>query len=174
MDDPGVHRYVCQRLKRYWSPDQIAGRSRRRVSRRAASGRFRGRRFIIGSTRGRKEERRAVAQLLAVRPAATKTPRRRGSICRTRCGSTAARRSSIRGAATAIGKETRSSDVAIAAVCCRWSNASRASRCLARVNDRRAATVRAAAEERLVALPDVAAAAPSRLTTARNSPSMSD
>jgi transposase, IS30 family len=29
MRDPQVQRYVCQRLERYWSPDQIAGRSRR-------------------------------------------------------------------------------------------------------------------------------------------------
>ena len=27
MDDPLVRKYVCRRLKRYWSPDQIAGRS---------------------------------------------------------------------------------------------------------------------------------------------------
>ena len=27
MDDPVVRKYVCQGLKRYWSPDQIAGRS---------------------------------------------------------------------------------------------------------------------------------------------------
>ena len=65
-----------------------------------------------------------------------------------------ARASSIHVAALAIGKETRSSDAVIAAGSSRWSNASRDSRCLARVNDRRAATVRAAAEERLAALPD--------------------
>jgi len=29
MHDPSIRRYVCQRLKRYWSPDQIAGRLRR-------------------------------------------------------------------------------------------------------------------------------------------------
>jgi transposase, IS30 family len=29
MDDPGVHQYVQERLKHYWSPDQIAGRVRR-------------------------------------------------------------------------------------------------------------------------------------------------
>jgi len=29
MHDPRIRRYVCQRLKRYWSPDQIAGRLRR-------------------------------------------------------------------------------------------------------------------------------------------------
>lgn len=28
MNDPQVRRYVCQRLEKYWSPDQIAGRSR--------------------------------------------------------------------------------------------------------------------------------------------------
>ena len=33
MSDPRVQRYVCQRLKRYWSPDQIAGRSRREFRR---------------------------------------------------------------------------------------------------------------------------------------------
>lgn len=29
MDDPSVHQYVQERLKHYWSPDQIAGRVRR-------------------------------------------------------------------------------------------------------------------------------------------------
>jgi IS30 family transposase len=29
MDDPDVHQYVQERLKNYWSPDQIAGRARR-------------------------------------------------------------------------------------------------------------------------------------------------
>jgi IS30 family transposase len=29
MDDPDVHQYVQERLKHYWSPDQIAGRARR-------------------------------------------------------------------------------------------------------------------------------------------------
>jgi IS30 family transposase len=29
MDDPGVYQYVQERLKHYWSPDQIAGRVRR-------------------------------------------------------------------------------------------------------------------------------------------------
>jgi IS30 family transposase len=29
MDDPDVHQYVQERLKDYWSPDQIAGRVRR-------------------------------------------------------------------------------------------------------------------------------------------------
>lgn len=29
MDDPDVHQYVQERLKNYWSPDQIAGRVRR-------------------------------------------------------------------------------------------------------------------------------------------------
>jgi IS30 family transposase len=29
MDDPNVHQYVQERLKNYWSPDQIAGRVRR-------------------------------------------------------------------------------------------------------------------------------------------------
>jgi IS30 family transposase len=29
MRDPQIQQYVCQRLQRYWSPDQIAGRSRR-------------------------------------------------------------------------------------------------------------------------------------------------
>ena len=33
MRDPQVQQYVCQRLKRYWSPDQIAGRSRREICR---------------------------------------------------------------------------------------------------------------------------------------------
>ena len=50
-------------------------------------------------------------------------------------------------------KKHRSTDVDITAGFSRWSNASRDS-LLARVSDRRAATVRAAAEERLAALPD--------------------
>lgn len=33
MGDPQVQQYVCQRLRRYWSPDQIAGRSRREFPR---------------------------------------------------------------------------------------------------------------------------------------------
>jgi IS30 family transposase len=33
MRDPQVRRYVCQRLLRYWSPDQISGRSRREFRR---------------------------------------------------------------------------------------------------------------------------------------------
>jgi transposase, IS30 family len=35
MRDPPVQRYVCERLRRYWSPDQIAGRSRREFRRQA-------------------------------------------------------------------------------------------------------------------------------------------
>ena len=35
MRDPKTLRYVCQRLQRYWSPDQIAGRSRREFRRQA-------------------------------------------------------------------------------------------------------------------------------------------
>lgn len=34
MHDPQIQRYVCERLKWYWSPDQIAGRSRREFRRR--------------------------------------------------------------------------------------------------------------------------------------------
>jgi len=34
MCDPQVQQYVCRRLKHYWSPDQIAGRSRREFRRR--------------------------------------------------------------------------------------------------------------------------------------------
>ena len=33
MSDPQIEQYVCQRLKRYWSPDQIAGRSQREFRR---------------------------------------------------------------------------------------------------------------------------------------------
>lgn len=33
MRDSEVQRYVCERLRRYWSPDQIAGRSRREFRR---------------------------------------------------------------------------------------------------------------------------------------------
>jgi IS30 family transposase len=35
MRDPQVQQYVCERLRRYWSPDQIAGRSRREFRRQA-------------------------------------------------------------------------------------------------------------------------------------------
>lgn len=35
MSDPQIQRYVCQRLKRYWSPDQIAGRARREFHRQS-------------------------------------------------------------------------------------------------------------------------------------------
>jgi len=34
MNDPRVRKYVCQRLKRFWSPDQIAGRLERECRRR--------------------------------------------------------------------------------------------------------------------------------------------
>jgi IS30 family transposase len=36
MRDSQVRQYVCQRLQRYWSPDQIAGRSRRDFRRQRA------------------------------------------------------------------------------------------------------------------------------------------
>jgi transposase, IS30 family len=36
MRDPQVQHYVCERLRRYWSPDQIAGRSRRDFRRQPA------------------------------------------------------------------------------------------------------------------------------------------
>ena len=35
MSDPQIRHYVCQRLRRYWSPDQIAGRLRRECGRQA-------------------------------------------------------------------------------------------------------------------------------------------
>ncbi len=36
MRDPRVQQYVCRRLQRYWSPDQVAGRSRREFRRQPA------------------------------------------------------------------------------------------------------------------------------------------
>jgi transposase, IS30 family len=35
MREPQVQRYVCERLQRHWSPDQIAGRARREFRRQA-------------------------------------------------------------------------------------------------------------------------------------------
>lgn len=36
MRDPQLQQYVCERLRQYWSPDQIAGRSRREFRRQPA------------------------------------------------------------------------------------------------------------------------------------------
>jgi IS30 family transposase len=46
MDDPPIRKYVCQGLKRYWSPDQIAGRPQRESLHKCAA--FFGRDYLHG------------------------------------------------------------------------------------------------------------------------------
>ena len=51
MERPEVRRYVRERLRQCWSPDEIAGRSRSDFPRRSAAARFRARRSTPGFTR---------------------------------------------------------------------------------------------------------------------------
>jgi transposase, IS30 family len=151
MSQPDVQRYVCQRLRRYWSPDQIAGRSRREF-------RHRRRRQISRQTiydwirQQPREERRAWRACL--RFGQPRHPRREdaGRL------PNAAR---IEGRPAIVASRRRYGDWEGDTIVGRgragglFSFVERKSgfTLLARVADRRAATVRAAAEQRLVAWP---------------------
>jgi IS30 family transposase len=152
MRDPRVLRYVCQRLERYWSPDQIAGWSRRefcrqpqrRISRQTVYDWIRElpseeRRAWRGCLRFgvRRRKRREDAGRLpnAVRidgrPAIVASRRRYGDWE----GDTIVGRGRLGGLLSLVERKSGFT-------------------LLARVQDRRATTVRCAAQERLAALPD--------------------
>lgn len=152
MNDPCVRRYVCRRLERFWSPDQIAGRSRREVRRepRRQVSRQTIYRWIDGQPRhqrrwwrdclrfGRPRRKRRDdagrlpnAVRIDGRPAIVDSRRRFGDWE----GDTIVGRSHRGGWLSLV---ERKSGVTL----------------LARVSDRRAATVRQAAERRLTALPE--------------------
>ncbi len=152
MRDPHVVRYVCLRLRRYWSPDQIAGRSRRefrRQPRRQIS-----RQTIYDWIRQQpSEERRAWRACLRFgvrrrkrredagrlpnavridgRPAIVASRRRYGDWE----GDTIVGRGRLGGLLSLVERKSGFT-------------------LLARVPDRRATTVRCAAEERFAAFPD--------------------
>ena len=158
MSNPCVRRYVCERLERYWSPDQIAGRSRREFRRR-------GERQISRQTiydwicKRPREERRVWRACLRFGE-----PRRRRREDAGRLPNAAR----IEGRPAIVASRRRYGDWEGDTIVGRgragglFSFVERKSgfTLLARVADRRAATVRAAAEQRLAALP------PSLLRTA--------
>jgi len=158
MRDPKTRQYVCRRLKRFWSPDQIAGRSRRefrRQPRRQVS-----RQTIYDWIRKQPtEERRAWRDCLRF---GVRRRRRREDAGRL---PNAVR---IDGRPAVVASRRRYGDWEGDTIVGRgragglFSFVERKSgfTLLVRVADRRAATVRAAAEQRLVALP------PSLLRTA--------
>lgn len=152
MNDPQLRKYVCQRLKQLWSPDQIAGRLGRerprrgapRVSRqtiytwirqRPADERQGWRRcFRFGVARRKRREdagRLPNAVRIDGRPAIVASRRRYGDWE----GDTIVGRAHANGLLSLV---ERKSGFTV----------------LARVNDRRAATVRIAAQERLAQLPE--------------------
>ena len=82
MNDPQVRKYVCRRLKQFWSPDQIAGRlelERRRPSKPQVS-----RQTIYAWIRASHGGAGPLASLLAFWGGATKTPSRRGPLAQRR------------------------------------------------------------------------------------------
>ena len=150
MDDPVVRKYVCQGLKRYWSPDQIAGRSQldfRGEPRRRSPGR----RSINGSMPGPKKSVAHGAVVCGLAGPGENAEQTRAG-CRTPSNRWRPA-SSLPVGALAIGKahdrRTRHRGGLLSLV-----ERKSGFTLLARVNDRRAATVRAAAEERLAALPE--------------------
>ena len=128
MNDPELRKYVCRRLKQFWSPDQIAGRLE--FERRCPSEPHVSRQTIYAWIRQQPAEEQkiagAVACVLGLRDENAETTR---ADCRMPSGSTVVRPSSPPVGATAIGKETRSSVVLTPAGWSRWWNASRGSRC---------------------------------------------
>ena len=126
MHDPSIRRYVCQRLKRYWSPDQIAGRLRREC--RGESMQCLSRQTIYQWIHQQPdEERRRWRGCLRFGV----SRRRRGKTqasSPTQSASTVGRRSLLRGGATGIGKGTRLSGAATAAAWSRWSSGNPVSR----------------------------------------------
>ncbi len=152
MDDPVVRKYVSQGLKRYWSPDQIAGRSqldfrgepRRQISRQTIYQWINARpkeercpwRSCLRFGRPRRKRRADAGRLpnavrIDGRPSVVASRRRFGDWE----GDTIVGRAHRGGLLSLVERKSGFT-------------------LLARVNDRRAATVRAAAEERLAALPD--------------------
>jgi len=151
LRDARTRQYVCQRLQRYWSPDQIAGRSRRefrrqperQISRQTIynwihqqppSERRAWReclRFGVRRRRRRKDAGRLPnAVRIDGRPAIVASRRRYGDWE----GDTIVGRGRVGGLFSFVERKSGFT-------------------LLTRVADRRAATVRAAAEQRLVALP---------------------
>jgi transposase, IS30 family len=152
MEDPRVYRYVCQRLKWLWSPDQIAGRSQREF--RASSEQRLSRQTIyrwinkqpkgerspwrecLRFGRPRRKRREDAGRLphavrIDGRPAVVDSRRRFGDW----------------EGDTIVGRAHRGGLVSLVE---RKSGFT----LLARVTDRHAATVRAAAEQRFATLPD--------------------
>jgi transposase, IS30 family len=114
MDDSQVRHYVCQRLEWYWSPDQIAGRSRREFRRQPR----------------RQISRQTVYQWIRKRPLEERRTWRghlrfgvrrkhRQNAGRMRCGSMGGRPSWLHEGATVTGKEIRSWGVVAWAAYCR-------------------------------------------------------
>jgi IS30 family transposase len=152
MDDPVVHKYVCQGLKQYWSPDQIAGRSRLELRRHPRQQISRQTIYEWINTRPKEERRQWRNCLRFGRPRrkrredAGRLPNAvridgRPAIVDSR------RRFGEWEGDTIVGRGHRGGLLSLVE---RKSGFT----LLARVSDRRAATVRAAAEERLAALPD--------------------
>jgi IS30 family transposase len=152
MDDPVVHKYVCQGLKQYWSPDQIAGRSRLELRRHPRQQISRQTIYEWINTRPKEERRQWRNCLRFGRPRrkrredAGRLPNAvridgRPAIVDSR------RRFGDWEGDTIVGRGHRGGLLSLVE---RKSGFT----LLARVSDRRAATVRAAAEERLAALPD--------------------
>jgi transposase, IS30 family len=151
MRDPRVHDYVWRRLKRYWSPDQIAGRSRREFRRQPA----------------RQISRQTIYQWIHQQPAPQRSTWRgclRFGVPRRKRREDAGRlRNAVRidGRPAIVASRRRYGDwegdtiVGRGRVGGLLSLVERKSgfTLLARVPNRRAATVRCAAEETLAALP---------------------
>ena len=151
MRDPKTLQYVCQHLKRYWSPDQIAGRSRRdfrRQPRRQIS-----RQTIYDWIRSQStKERRAWRECLRF---GVRRRRRREDAGRLPNAVRIDGRPAIVASRRRYGDWEGDTIVGRGRAGGLFSFVERKSgfTLLARVADRRAATVRAAAEQRLVALP---------------------
>jgi IS30 family transposase len=152
MSDPRVRKYVCQRLKRFWSPDQIAGRLKhecrrqpeRQVSRQTIYQWIRERpthqrnlwrrclRFGLPRRKQREDAGRLPnAVRIDGRPAIVASRRRYGDWE----GDTIVGRGHLGGWVSLVERKSGFT-------------------LLARVSNRRAATVRTAAQQRLAALPD--------------------
>jgi IS30 family transposase len=152
MGDPRVQRYVCQGLERYWSPDQIAGRSRREFRRQPK----------------RQISRQTIYQWIVERPTEERRTWRgylRFGVRRRRHSQDAGRLPNavrIDGRPAIVASRRRYGDwegdtiVGRGRVGGLLSLVERKSgfTLLARVADRRAATVRCAAQERLATLPN--------------------
>jgi IS30 family transposase len=152
MNDPQVRQYVCQGLKRYWSPDQIAGRSRREFRRQPRQ----------------QISRQTIYQWIDERPMEERRAWRgclRFGVRRRRRSQDAGRLPNavrIDGRPAIVASRRRYGDWegdTIVGSGRRGGLLSLVERksgftLLARVPDRRATTVRCAAQERLAALPD--------------------